>query len=287
MNVLITGGHGQLGWELQRTAPAGVTVAAFSSAELDIRALAQVEATVVRLAPAVIINAAAYTAVDRAEEERELAFAVNELGVGNLATVAARHGARLLQVSTDFVFAGDRSRPYRPEDPTRPLGVYGASKLAGEKRLAMLPAEQWLLLRTAWVYSSHGHNFVKTMLRLLGEKPRVGVIADQIGTPTWARGLALAIWQGIGQGLTGVHHWTDAGVASWYDFAVAIQEEALALGLLTSRIPISPLTSEEYQLPAARPPYSVLDKSSLWRALAISPDHWRVALRQMLLELKR
>lgn len=286
LKVLLTGANGQLGWELQRTAPAGVTMAALASADLDIRDPAAVEAAVLRLAPGVIINAAAYTAVDRAEQEREQAFAVNELGVGNLVAVAARQGIRLVQVSTDFVFDGQNSRPYRPDDPARPLGVYGASKLAGEKRLAMLPPENWLLIRTAWVYSSHGHNFVKTILRLLGERERVGVIADQTGTPTWARGLALALWEGVGQGLTGVHHWTDAGVASWYDFAVAIQEEALALGLLTRRIPVAPLTTGDYPLPAARPSYSVLDKSSLWQALAATPVHWRVALRRMLQELK-
>lgn len=288
LTVLITGGNGQLGWELQRTAPAGVSLAAFSSAALDIRELGQVETTIARVAPQVIINAAAYTAVDRAEQERELAYAVNDLGVGNLATVAARQGIRLVQVSTDFVFDGLKSRPYRPDDLPHPLGVYGASKLAGERRLAeSMPATAWLLLRTAWVYSCHGHNFVKTMLRLLSERPQVGVIADQIGTPTWAHGLALAIWRSIDLGLSGIHHWTDAGAASWYDLAVAIQEEALALGLLTATIPIKPLTTEEYPLPAARPAYSVLDKSSLWQALAQPPNHWRVALRQMLAELQR
>jgi dTDP-4-dehydrorhamnose reductase len=282
--ILITGANGQLGWELRRSAPAAVEVVAYSSGELDITNGALTEEIVARQRPAVIINAAAYNAVDKAESEAERAFAVNRDGVDNLAAAATVVGARIIHISSDFVFAGGQSRPYRPDDTASPCGVYGESKLAGE-RVLLAKYGNYAIIRTAWVYSAHGGNFVKTMLRLMAERD-LGVVADQIGTPTWAHGLARALWQTVDMGLTGLYHWTDAGVASWYDFACAIQEEALALGILSRAVAIKPLSSRDYPTPARRPSYSVLDKSTLWKILGSAAPHWRVSLRKMLRELR-
>ena len=285
MQVLVTGANGQLGHELARTCPEGTDAYFANRAALDLSA-DDVEETVVSLAPRIILNAAAYTAVDRAESERDLAFRVNGAGAGALARAAARLGARLVHVSTDFVFSGNASNPCLPDDAPAPAGAYGASKLAGEREVReALPAA--IILRTGWVYSAHGANFVKTMLRLMESRDRLGVVADQIGTPTWAKGLAQAVWElGLG-GLTArTLHWSDLGVASWYDFAVAIQEEALARGLLTRTVPVDPIRTVDYPTPARRPAYSVLDKTDTLALLTAPRQHWRAALRAMLDELK-
>lgn len=285
MKILLTGGHGQLGWEMQRTVPDGIELAAFGSGDLDITDRRAVLDIVTRERPEAIVNAAAYTAVDRAEQDVTRAFQVNGQGAANVAQAAREAGARLIHISTDFIFDGRQSTPYLPSDQPRPVGVYGRSKLAGEEQIAAITkAEDTAIIRTAWVYSSHGHNFVKTMLRLLGEREELTVIADQIGTPTWAHNLAQAVWSVATGKITGIHHFTDAGVASWYDFAIAIAEEARALGILTKEPSIRPIATSDYPLPAQRPPYSVLDKSSLWQAIDWRPDHWRVALRAMLRE---
>jgi len=286
VKVLITGAGGQLGRALRRSAPGNVALAAFTRAELDLTDAAAVHSAVVGFAPDWIVNAAAYTAVDRAESEPERAYAVNAEAVAQLARIARDAGARLAQVSTDFVFSGDSARPYRPDATPEPLGVYGASKLAGERAVREVLGERALIVRTAWVYAPEGHNFVLTLLRLLHERERLGVVADQVGSPTSAHGLAGALWALLTAGLGGTQHWTDAGVASWYDFAVAIQEEALALGLLEREVPIRPLPTAEYPTPARRPAYAVLDKSATWAALGYTAPHWRVALREVLRELK-
>lgn len=286
MKALVTGAAGQLGWELARTAPQGVEVVALDRGDLDISDAAAVSTRVAAERPDAILNAAAYTAVDKAESEREAAFAVNEAGPAHLAAAAADAGARLIHVSTDFVFDGAASRPYRPEDAPNPLGVYGASKLAGERAVAGRLGQRALIVRTGWVYSAHGANFVKTMLRLMGERDALRVVADQVGTPTWARGLAEGLWRLAGAQAGGTLHWGDAGVASWYDFAVAIQEEAVAEGLLGRSIPVAPIATAEYPTPARRPAYSVLDKAEGWQRSGTVPRHWRAALRAMLKELK-
>lgn len=286
MKILLTGAQGQLGWELQRTVPTGVEVVALSSGELDITDCQAVLRTVVAESPAVIINAAAYTAVDKAEQDVVRAFQVNGKGAAHLAQAARERGARLVHISTDFVFDGQKSCPYLPADRPNPIGVYGRSKLAGEEQIMEITGGvATTIIRTAWVYSSHGHNFVKTMLRLMREREALSVIADQVGTPTWAHGLAGAVWEVVTKEVSGIHHWTDAGVASWYDFAVAIMEEAMALGILAKQPNIRPIPASDYPLPAARPAYSVLDKGSLWQALGQAPSHWRVELRKMLLEV--
>ncbi len=285
MKVLVTGAGGQLGRMLCAAAPAGVTLDARTSAQLDVSDLAEVSRVVAETRPEVIINAAAYTAVDRAEQEPGHAHAVNALGPAHLAQAATQCAARFIQVSTDYVFDGTSARPYRPLDACHPLGVYGASKRAGEEAV-LASAAQGLILRTSWLYAAQGNNFVRTMLRLMTERDELGVVADQVGSPTWAGTLAQALWAAAQRSqLHGLYHWADLGVASWYDFAVAIQEEALTLGLLTKAIPIRPLRSEAYPTPARRPAYSVLDSVDARRDFAVDGIHWRVALRLMLKEL--
>lgn len=286
MKVVVTGAGGQLGRELLLSSPEGVDVYAFTSGELDIGDQAAVNRVVETLNPDVIINGAAYTDVDRAEAEAEKAYLVNRDGAGFLAEAAARVGARLIHISTDFVFDGLSGRPCLPEDTPKPLGVYGASKLAGEERVAALLGEGALIIRTSWLYSIHGPNFVKTMLRLMAERRELGVVSDQIGTPTWANAFAKGIWRSMEVGLVGKHHWTDSGVASWYDFAVAIYEEARAFNILQDEVAIRPIHSKDYPTPAQRPFYSVLNKDSMIAALDYTPPHWRVNLRQMLLEAR-
>lgn len=286
MKVLITGAGGQLGHSLLKTAAASCEIRSFTRAELDITDVRAVLGAVKEFEPQVIINAAAYTAVDKAETERELAFAINADGPENLAKAALERGARLIHISTDFVFDGGKSSPYLPEDEMHPLGVYGASKAEGERRVRSVMGNAAVIIRTGWVYASEGNNFVKTMLRLMAEEGRMGVIADQVGTPTWAVSMAEALWKTVNTpDSKGTHHWSDAGVASWYDFALAIQEEALTAGLLNREIPIKPIATQDYPLPAKRPAYSVLDKRSLLDTTGIIPLHWRVNLRTMLKEL--
>jgi dTDP-4-dehydrorhamnose reductase len=283
--VLLTGAKGQLGHELIRSVPTTIELKSFTRSALDITNLQAVRQAVIDFRPDWIVNAAAYTQVDRAEDESELAYAVNRDGSAHLAHAARDVKARLVQVSTDFVFDGGQGAPYRPEDPVRPLGVYGASKYAGEEAVRDVLGDRALVLRTAWLYSVHGANFVKTLLRLMRERESVRVVADQVGTPTWARGLAEVVWRAIETGISGMHHWTDAGVASWYDFAAAIQEEGLVRGLLTKAVPIEPIPTASYPTRAKRPSYSVLDKSVTWEALGVRAEHWRAALRGMLDEL--
>ena len=197
----------------------------------------------------------------------------------------------MVQVSTDFVFDGNQSTPYQPEDKPNPISVYGDSKLKGEQAVSDLLGAKASIIRTAWVYSTHGNNFVKTMLRLMAEKDELGVVADQIGTPTRANSLAQACWKACLNLLEdkegGMYHWTDAGAASWYNFAKAIQEEAIILGMLDKRTTVNPIPASAYPTPAKRPPYSVLDKTSAYEQLNMKPVHWRVSLRAMLEELKR
>lgn len=266
--------------------PEGVVLTCMDVDRLDITDAHAVRRVIQELKPQVIINAAAYTAVDRAESQPDIAHAVNAGGAANLAEAATVTGARLLHISTDFVFDGAQATPYMPEDEPNPQGVYGKSKLAGEQNVLSICGEQALVLRTAWVYAEMGQNFVKTILRLCMEKHELRIVMDQVGSPTWAKSIAQALWASVAHGLSGVHHWTDAGVASWYDFAVAIQEEALAQGLLQRRIPISPIRTEEYPVPARRPAYSVLDTRRTAAALHLQPVYWRDNLRLMLRNMK-
>jgi len=285
LKVLVIGAGGQVGRAVVKAAPALHQAIGRAREALDIGDEAAVTRALAESGAQWIVNAAAYTAVDRAEEEQAQAIAVNDTAVGVLARAAARTGARLLHLSTDFVFDGASNRAYLPEDATNPLSVYGASKLGGEHRA--LAGGAGIVVRTAWVYAAGGRNFVLTMLRLMREREEVRVVCDQIGTPTWAGGLAGALWALIDAAApAGIYHWTDLGVASWYDFAVAIQDEAWERGLLPRRVPIVPIASAEYPTPARRPAFSVLDSVST-RALAATPAlHWRRNLRTMLDELR-
>lgn len=291
--VLITGANGQLGYELQKTVPAHIRLIATDVDTLDITRSRQISQAIEQHQPDCIINGAAYTAVDKAEEDDETAYLINNTAAALIAqAIAARieqgHPAiRMIQVSTDFVFDGEQSTPYLPDAPTdNPLGVYGASKLAGEQSV-MKYLPDALIVRTSWLYSAHGHNFVKSMLRLMQEKEELGIVYDQIGSPTWAATLAETIWTLLDQNTSGIYHCSDNGVASWYDFAAAIQELALESGLLTQAIPLKPIRSHAYPTPAQRPAYSVMDKATTEQQLGRTLPHWRDSLRAMLDELKQ
>lgn len=286
MKILVTGGNGQLGQELKRTVPQQHEIVTVDICDFDLCNCSDIETCITDSRPDYIINAAAYTAVDKAEQEKDIAFKANAEGAYNIALAAQENNVKLIQISTDFIFDGKKSSPYLPDDQAVPVSVYGESKLEGEKKVLSVLKNKALIIRTAWLYSAYGTNFVKTMLKLMQERDSLSVVADQIGTPAWAKGLALAIWGATDKELTGIHHWADAGVASWYDFAVAIQEEAIALDLLNKEIPIQPIRTIDFPTPAQRPAYSVLDKTSTWEALGYIADHWRVSLRNMLKELK-
>jgi dTDP-4-dehydrorhamnose reductase len=285
VRVLVTGGGGQVATALAAAAPARHQVTVEARAQLDIADRGAVERALADTGAEWLVNAAAYTAVDAAEDHRAEATAVNDAAVGVLAAAAGRARCRLLQLSTDFVFDGESSRPYAPDDPVNPLSVYGASKLAGERRA--LESGDAIVLRTAWVYAAAGRNFVLTMLRLMRERESLSVVCDQIGAPTWAASVAAAIWALIDRGPPGgIHHWTDLGVASWYDFAVAIQDEALPRKLLSRAVPIHPIPSSAYPARARRPAFSVLDTANTRGVLGAPARHWRHNLRAMLDELR-
>jgi dTDP-4-dehydrorhamnose reductase len=288
MTILLTGATGQLGRALLANAAPAEELVATDRAQLDLADAQAIADVLQRHRPRVVINAAAYTAVDKAENERDLAYAVNAHAVGVLGRCCRDQGCRLIHVSTDFVFDGVSGRPYLPQDRTNPLSVYGASKLEGERQIAAVENLNWLVVRTAWVYANEGRNFMLTMLRLFRERATVSVVCDQVGTPTSATGLAQCIWRAVDdRGESAVLHYTDAGVASWYDFAVAIYEEARALGLIDKDVRIVPIASSEYPTPARRPAYSVLDKRGTWARLGLQPVHWREALRGVLTEMMK
>lgn len=281
MKFLIAGAGGQLGRALQATVPAGASVIAPAEADFDITDAAQVARVVAASGASHLVNAAAYTAVDKAEADLDTARRINVDAVGILADAARAAGMGFVHVSTDFVFDGHASSPYTPDAPTHPLGAYGVTKRDGE----LAAGADALIVRTAWVYAAAGNNFVKTMLRLMGERPEVRVVGDQIGTPTHAASLARTLWTLAGAKARGTFHWTDAGAASWYDFAVAIQEEALARGLLAKAVPVIPIRTVDYPTPAHRPAYSVLDKTTTW-AITGPARHWRDELRTCLDAMK-
>jgi dTDP-4-dehydrorhamnose reductase len=286
VRVLVLGGGGQVASAVVAAAPSQHQVVARTRAELDIGDAKAVADAFAETGAEWVVNAAAYTAVDLAEDQPAQAMAVNDTAVGVLAAAASTAGCRLLHLSTDFVFDGKSNRAYRPDDQTNPLSVYGVSKLGGERRV-LNSAGSGIVLRTAWVYAAAGRNFALTMLRLMREREQVSVVCDQIGTPTWAAGIAAAIWGLIEAGAPGgVYHWTDLGVASWYDFAVAIQDEALARGLLSRAVPVIPISSADYPTRARRPAFSVLDTASTRALVKVPARHWRHNLRTMLDDIR-
>jgi len=288
LKVLITGAGGQVGSALLVCAPAGVDCVGLDRGGLDLCDAAAIEKCIATERPAVVINCAAFTAVDKAESEPELARAVNATAPGILGRACAAAGARLVQVSTDYIFDGRVPRPYLPTDTPSPLNVYGATKLAGEQAVAAVAGLDWRIVRTSWVYSANGHNFVRTMLRLFAERDEVSVVVDQVGSPTSAPTLAQFLWRvALTDDASGVlAHYTDAGVASWFDFAVAILDEGQRLGLISRAVRVQPIGSEQYPTPARRPAYSVLNARSSVARFAATRPHWRAALREVLKEIK-
>jgi len=283
MKVLVFGCNGQLGHSLADTVPTNVEIIGLDLPELDITDAAAVLEVCSETCPDVIVNAAAYTAVDQAETEVALATAVNVEGPRNIAKAARKANSRLIHTSTDFVLDGQGSTPYRADTPPNPLSVYGHSKRDGELAVLAAAPNSAVVIRTSWLYSKTGNNFVKTMLRLMREQDELGIVADQVGTPTWSDSLAKAIWGFTRVAtLNGIFHWSDHGETTWHSFAVAIQEEALSLGLLKSAISIRPITTADYPTPAIRPPYSVLDCSKTHSAINMRPKEWRRNLREML-----
>ncbi|QAY75713.1 dTDP-4-dehydrorhamnose reductase [Sphingosinicella sp. BN140058] len=281
MKVLIFGAAGQVGRALAAFAPPEAELVALDRHGCDISDPGAAADAIARHRPAWIFNAAGYTAVDRAESEPDAAQRVNGDAPGWMAQAAHAIGAKMVHLSSDFVFDGTASRPLRADSPARPISVYGHTKRHGE--LAVVAAcPDALIVRTAWVYDREGPNFVTAMLRRMSAGGELRVVADQIGTPTWARSLATAVWALADSGASGIHHFTDAGIASWYDFAVAIEEEAVSAGLIERAGPIVPIASADYATQARRPAFSVLDKSATWGVLGTHPPHWRANLRACL-----
>lgn len=284
--ILVTGKNGQLGSELlsiQMSYPGYKFVfldkEALNLASMDNSVLNALFDT---YRPSFFINAAAYTAVDKAQTEQELAMKINGEAPGLIASVCKTYHTKLIQISTDYVFDGNGSTPYKPNHPTSPVNFYGQSKLKGEQ-LAIQNNPATIIIRTAWVYSSYGHNFVKTMLRLMNERTSIGVVSDQIGAPTYARDLALAIMAVIEKGAThyGIFHFSNAGKISWYEFACAIRDiEGLNCA-------VNPISTSEFPTPAKRPSYSALDHSDFEVDYGIQTRDWKVALKECLGYLQR
>ena len=289
MNILLTGKNGQVGWELQRTLQPVGKVTACDHAVLDLVDAAAVRRKLDEVRPDVIVNAAAYTAVDKAEGEPQVADAVNAAAPALLAQEAALRGALLIHYSTDYVFDGAKAAPYIESDPTAPLGAYGRSKLAGEEAIRAAGCDH-LVFRTSWVYSSRGSNFLRTILRLAAEREELRVVVDQVGAPTWSRLIAEATAHALRQAMqersggkfeSGVFHLAAAGETSWHGFAAAIVANRRGLRVKT----VTPITTAEYPLPAPRPANSRLDTCALHARFGLALPDWRDCLRLCLEEL--
>lgn len=283
MNILVTGANGQLGNEMQVLARENLQHTYFFTdvQELDICDEQAVYAYVSEHKIDIIVNCAAYTAVDKAEDNVELCDKLNNIAPGYLTRAAQANGAAMIQVSTDYVFDGTAHIPYTEEEPTCPASVYGSTKLAGEQNV-MDHCEKAMVIRTAWLYSIYGNNFVKTMIRLGQERDSLGVIFDQIGTPTYANDLAQAIFAAINKGVVrGIYHFSDEGVCSWYDFTVAIHRLA---GIASCKV--KPLHTADYPAKAPRPHYSVLDKTKIKDTFGIEIPHWEESLKRCINQLR-
>lgn len=288
LKILITGQHGQVSHELQTRLQGLGELVVLGRSQLDLANADHIRQQVRNHRPDLIINAAAHTAVDLAESEPDAAFAINAIAPGALAEEAKTLGIPLIHYSTDYVFDGSKPAPYTEADTPNPLGVYGQSKLAGEQAIAAVGG-QYLILRTSWVYSSHGKNFLLTMQRLLQEKPQMRIVADQIGAPTWAGSIAnstralIERWQAGKSGEWGIYHLSAAGETSWFGFAEAIGEHLREQGKACAEL--EPIPSSAYPTPAKRPLNSRLDCSRLQQQWHVSLPHWQDALRECLAEL--
>jgi len=287
--ILLIGCKGQVGVQLQKTFQNSSNLTAVARPIVELAQPETLRDLIRDNQPEIIINAAAYTAVDKAESEPELANTINSLAPEVLAQEAEKIGACLIHISTDYVFDGTSSLPYQENHPTNPLSVYGKTKLAGEETIRSNCSNHFIL-RTAWVYGSFGKsNFVKTMLRLGSQKPELRVVNDQIGSPTWAKNIAQTIATIVTNSPenSGTYHYTNSGVASWYDFAIAIFEEAKQLGFPLKIERVIPIPTSEYPTPATRPNYSVLNCAKISTVMESYPPHWRQSLREMLQELQQ
>ncbi len=287
-SILLIGCNGQVGTQLKQTLEPYGNLKAVARPIIEFTQPETLRNLIEQTKPGIIVNAAAYTAVDKAESEPDLANTVNSIAPKILAEEAEKLKAFLIHLSTDYVFDGKNNRPYLENDLTNPLSVYGKTKLAGEEAIRS-NCSNHMIMRTAWVYGTYGKsNFVKTMLRLGIQKSELRVVADQIGSPTWAKDIALTIAELIPQNLqSGTYHYINSGVASWYDFAVAIFEEAKLLGFPLKIERVIPITTSEYPTAATRPSYSVLSCTKISSLMASHPPHWRQSLRQMLQEFQK
>ena len=289
MKVLLTGANGQLGQALQKDVPKGIELVTRNRSQLDLANFDACQAAVHEERPDWVLNAGAYTSVDQAESEPELAHAVNAGAPAAFAKALKIEGGRLLQISTDFVFNGRQSSPYRPDQQPDPLGVYGASKAAGERVIREVFADDpsALILRTSWVIGPVGQNFALTMLSLHQQRKLLKVVSDQVGCPSSSLNLATACWQSIQRSADGTvlplaMHWSDAGSTNWYQLAVAIGQIGQELGLIETPAQVQPITTADYPTPATRPSYSLLDCTSTRSALHLEGEHWESALRTLL-----
>lgn len=271
--ILVTGSNGQLGKSIKDIDDNKFDIKYASSSDLDITNNQEVESFFEQQKIDWCINCAAYTAVDKAESDYNSAFNVNVSGVKNLAEACRRYSVKLIHVSTDFVFDGEHNKPYKESDPTNPISVYGDTKLKGEHALSN-SLKEYFILRTSWLYSEHGSNFLKTMLRLSKDKTQLGVVGDQIGTPTYAKDLAKAIFHIIANDISdyGIYHYSNNGVASWYDFAKAIFD------ISNINIQLNNITTAQFPTPAKRPHFSVLDKTKIETTLKQKAPYWRDSL---------
>jgi dTDP-4-dehydrorhamnose reductase len=287
--ILLIGSTGQVGQELLKTLQPLGELVSLTRQQLDLTQPETIQKAITSLKPNIIVNAAAYTAVDKAETDVETAMIVNAIAPKIMAQAAREIAAKLLHISTDYVFDGQNYTPYLEEDKTNPLGVYGKSKLLGEEGIIQ-NCDRYLILRTAWVYGSKGHgNFVKTMLRLGAEKDELKVVADQIGSPTWSYDIAEAIANLVNPNrniASGIYHFTSSGVASWYDFAIAIFKQAAKIGFPLTIKKVLPITTADYPTPAQRPNYSVLSKGKYTQTIGVYPPYWRDSLNKMLAQLQ-
>lgn len=291
MRVLITGAHGQVGQELMHSAPASWQISGFGSKVLDISDEQQVLDTVQQLQPQLIFNAAAYTAVDKAESDQDRAYAVNQLGAHNLARAAQSIDCLLLHISTDYVFDGKHNQPYTEYETPAPNSVYGDSKWQGEKAITAI-CSKYIILRTSWVFGLHGNNFVKTMLRLGQQHDVLSIVSDQVGGPTSARSIAQALWQvarqyqSSGDCPWGTYHFSGSSTCSWHDFACEIFTQATTLGLIAKTPKLNPIKTCDYPTPAQRPAYSVLDNTKISQQFNIAQSDWKSELNFVLRQLK-
>lgn len=275
MKVIVSGASGQLGRAVVGSSPDGCSVLGLSRGEMDLCDASSIEAAIRTHRPDVVINCGAYTSVDLAEAVPADAYAANRDGAENISRALNGKGCRLIHISTDFVFDGESNRPYRPDSEANPINVYGQSKLAGEQRVTSVLPDRSVIIRTGWLFSHVGRNFLTTMLSLMASRDRLSVVSDQVGGPTSCEAFCEVIWGfALRPDLSGVFHFSGAGVASWYDLAAYISYRARQLSILESQCCVEPVSAEEYGATAPRPTFSVLDCSGTYDALAISPTHW-------------